>query len=101
MHSLEHGYTVIWYDGSLASGDPEVELKAISGKFQPEDRVIVAPWMPSDGDAFPDGAHIALTHWTGPKAQRGVWEYCRGVSGEAVAEFVKDYPLTDAPEPRA
>ena len=64
------------------------------------------PWTEADGKAFPDGAHIALTHWSmgdDPKGKKqvGVWQYCGAPSGEVVDQFVKDYPYTDSPEPGA
>ena len=60
-----------------------------------------------DGDAFPDGQHIAFTHWSvggdgDPSGeQSGVWQYCSEPSGEALEQFMKDYPYTDSPEPDA
>ena len=49
------------------------------------------PWTSKDGDAFPDGQHIAFTHWSkgggdgaGHLKQVGAWQYCSEVSGEAL-----------------
>ena len=54
-----------------------------------------------DGGPFPAGSHLALTHWTGPSKQQGVWEYCGKVSGAVANEFVSSYPKTNSPEPEA
>ncbi len=111
VHSLEHGWTIIWYDQTVADDDEAMaDLRGISDKYEgsdPKDKVMVAPWTEQDQGEFPDGAHVALTHWSmgetngNPKGQLGVWQYCTAVSGEAVDQFVVDYPYTDAPEPRA
>jgi hypothetical protein len=112
VHSLEHGHTILWYDETIAKDDQAVEdLKAIAGKFPSNtdfnDKFIAAPWTSDDGKAFPDGTHVALTHWSmggtngNPEGQIGVWQYCRGVSGQAVEEFMKKYPYSDSPEPTA
>ena len=111
VHSLEHGWTIIWYDETVADDDAAMDdLRAIADEYagtNPEDKVMVAPWTEEDGDPFPDGAHVALTHWSmggthgNPEGQIGVWQYCTEVSGEAVDQFVVDYPYTDSPEPGA
>ncbi|MFL6158728.1 MAG: DUF3105 domain-containing protein [Marmoricola sp.] len=102
VHSLEHGYTVIWFDATAAA-DPTTfgALTDLSERFRVGDGVVIVPWTAADGGAFPGGAHVALTHWTGPKNQRGVHQYCTGVSGAAVKSFITDYPRKDAPEPGA
>jgi hypothetical protein len=33
-----------------------------------------------------------------PQGQRGIWEYCGSVSGQAVSDFMADYPASDSPE---
>ena len=111
VHNLEHGYSILWYDDAVAADDQELAVvKGIANKFAGtdlEDKFIAAPWTPADGKSFPDGAHVALTHWSmggtngNPEGQRGVTQYCGDVSGEAVAQFVEDYPYTDSPEPNA
>jgi hypothetical protein len=113
VHNLEHGYSILWYDETIADdSDLLTEVKAISNKFPGtddlENKFIVAPWTTDDGKAFPDGTHIALTHWsvsregTGAAGdQKGIWQYCAAPSGEAVSQFVEDYPYTDSPEPMA
>jgi len=102
VHSLEHGYSILWYDDSIAGDSAAMDdLDAIASRYPVGDYVIIAPWTKDDGDAFPDGSHIALTHWTGPDKQQGVWEYCGKISGAVVEDFVKEYPKSDSPEPNA
>ena len=110
VHNLEHGYTILWYDESIAdNSDDLAAVKAIGAKFEGDelsDKFIVAPWTEEDGKAFPDGTHVALTHWSmgddpEGKKQVGVWQYCAAPSGEVVSDFVKDYPYSDSPEPGA
>lgn len=111
VHNLEHGYTILWYDETVAEDEEKLaEVKAIANKFQGEsyeNKFIAAPWTSADGDPFPDDAHVALTHWSMggtndvPEGQHGVTQYCAEPSGEAVATFVEDFPYTDSPEPGA
>lgn len=111
VHSLEHGHTILWYDETVAEDDDAMsELRAIAKKFpsssDPRDKFIAAPWTEDDGPAFPDDAHVALTHWSvgerkSVEDQVGVWQYCSQVSGEAVEKFMGDYPYSDSPEPDA
>ena len=113
VHNLEHGYNILWYDETIADNDDLLtQVKAISNKFPGADdlknKFIAAPWTSDDGAAFPDGAHIALTHWsvgregTGDAGeQQGIWQYCAEPSGEVASRFVEDYPYTDSPEPLA
>lgn len=102
VHSLEHGYTILWYDRTIAD-DPDAvaDLKSIANKYPVGDRLIIAPWTKDDGGTFADGAHVVLTHWTGPDNQQGIWQYCTGISGAAVEQFTKDFPAGNAPEPGA
>jgi len=113
VHSLEHGWTVLWYDDTIAEDSAAVDdLRAIAGKFPDagaaDQKLIIAPWTADDGGKdFPGNTHLALTHWSmggtngNPDGQRGVWEYCGKVSGQEVADFMADYPSTDSPEPNA
>ncbi len=92
MHNLEHGYTLLWYDGTVAVEQDELAaVKAIAAKFSGEapSKFIAAPWTSKDGKAFPAGTHVALTHWSAgkdpaDKKQKGVWEYCGKPSGAVV-----------------
>ena len=99
VHSLEHGYTVLWYDAKLAADPAQMQVLAdVMAKFKVSDAVIAAPWTSKDGGAFPSGTHLALTHWSVADGERGVWQYCGGVSGAAIKSFIVDYPHADAPE---
>ena len=112
VHSLEHGHTILWYDETIADDDEALEqveevAEAAASSEGAEGKFMAAPWTGEDGEAFPEGAHLALTHWSiggdgDPSGdQQGIWQYCDAVSGEAVSDFVAEYPRTDAPEPNA
>jgi hypothetical protein len=106
VHNLEHGYTILWYDDSVAADKAELKvIESIANKYQ-GDRFIAAPWTESDGAAFPDGKHIALTRWSADakdpsdeSKQRGNWEYCTKTSGTVVSEFSKRWTNAQSPEP--
>lgn len=108
IHNLEHGFTILWYD-ETAADDAETlgELKAISDRLNDSDTnnrlsFKAVPWTSEDGEPFPDGQHIAFTHWSADEEtgkSTGVWQYCSEPSGEALEQFMKDYPYYDAPEP--
>jgi hypothetical protein len=111
VHNLEHGYSLLWYDDTIAGDKDQVAvIKAIASKFegtQPTDKFIALPWTDKDGGSFPKGTHVALTHWSAQddpsdvSKQQGVWQYCKTPSGAAVSRFMKDYPYSDSPEPSA
>ena len=115
IHNLEHGYTIVWYDETVAEDESVLnELRAVAKKFPGTDnyryKFIAAPWTADDADGakFPEGQHIALTHWsiggegeTDTSKQVGVWKYCSEFSGEALEKFMLDYPYLDSPEPGA
>jgi hypothetical protein len=62
---------------------------------------VIAPWTAADGEPFPGGAHVALTHWTGPEDMQGVTELCEQLSGEVVDDFTAEYTKENSPEPGA
>lgn len=101
VHSLEHGHSIIWYDQTVKPGSAAYKnLKSIAGKYDPQtDKVLVAPWNTSDGGSFPNGKHIALTHWSGPQKQEGITQYCTAPSGAVVKKYVAAHPPSSAPEP--
>jgi hypothetical protein len=116
VHNLEHGYTILWYDTTIADDETAMdEIKAIADKFSGSsdnmrDKFIAAPWKSSDEDGhrFPEGQHVAFTHWsaggegaTDASKQVGVFQYCSAPSGAALDEFMKKYPYFDSPEPGA
>lgn len=106
VHNSEHGFTILWYDEEAADDSGMIaDIKSIAQRLDDSDTnnrysFKAVPWTEEDGEPFPDDQHIALTAWTtdGDK-QLGVWQYCSEPSGEAVEEFMKDYPYTKAPEP--
>ena len=106
VHNLEHGYTILWYDDTLAKDSKQLDtVKAISDKMT-DQRFIAAPWTSKDGKSFPDGKHLALTRWTAnadnpgdENKQRGNWQYCTAVSGAVIGDFVAKWPNAESPEP--
>jgi len=102
VHNLEHGYTIVWYDDTI-KGEQRDELEdiAISAREKdpvgPRGKFIVSAWDDAYGD-FPDGKHVALSHWGAAEGHR---QLCGSVSGEVVNRFIEKYPATDAPEPNA
>jgi hypothetical protein len=124
VHNLEHGWTIVWYDESVAADDDAVDvLKGTAKKFDqfgsdPQYDVIFAPWLPDDGEGqpIPDGKHIAFTHWSihQPEFDAQVYQdaadsgddipswgesqYCSTFSGAALDDFMTKYPYDDAPE---
>ena len=111
VHNLEHGYSLLWYDDTIAKNSDELAVvKAIAKKYEGTkltDKFIALPWTAKDGKAFPKGTHVALTHWsaggdpTDVSKQQGIWQYCGKPSGAVVQKFMKDYPYSDSPEPQA
>jgi hypothetical protein len=130
VHNLEHGYTIVWYDDTVAKNNSELDLirslgDHFAGTDDWRDKFIAVPWTAADEKAtykagdpmtqFPAGKHIAFTHWSAggtpvptlangnadTSKQVGVFEYCSGVSGAALKQFMEDYPFTDSPEPNA
>jgi len=102
VHNEEHGYTLMWYDTTVADDETQMDqLRAIADKLQGTGNMRLkfkaVPWLPTDegGKAFPEGQHIALTHWSAGGAgetdtakQVGVWQYCSAVSGAALSDFM-------------
>jgi hypothetical protein len=114
VHNHEHGYTLLWYDQTVADNSTEMnQLRGIADKFAGTSnfrfKFKAVPWLESDGKSFPSGQHIAFTHWSAGGAdvassgdtskQVGVWQYCTAVSGSALNSFMLKYPYLDSPEP--
>lgn len=107
VHNLEHGFTVLWYDETAADDATMIgQIKAIADRLDDSDTnnrlaFKAVPWTSEDGGDFPEGQHIALTHWSMVDDTKsvGIWQYCSEPSGEALEAFMKKYPYTDAPEP--
>jgi len=117
VHNLEHGYTILWYDDSIADDADELNvIDGIADKFRSDSdnlryKFIAAPWTADDekeSGKFPDGMHVALSHWSAGGSgesdatkQVGAFQYCSAPSGEALRDFMLEYPYTDSPEPDA
>jgi hypothetical protein len=118
VHNEEHGYTILWYDQTVAADADQLQtVEDIAATFDgdaaagspeyEEAKLIAAPWTDEDGEPFPGGAHVALTRWAaeGDDAIEdkgmGVWQYCGQPSGEAVQDFMDDYPASNSLEPGA
>jgi hypothetical protein len=110
VHNLEHGYTLLWYDETIADDDQAMaDLRAIASKFTDDSNLRnkskIVPWTADDGAPFPDGQHLAFTHWSiggdgdASGDQTGITQFCSEPSGAAVEQFIQDYPYTDSPEP--
>ncbi|MGI8993757.1 MAG: DUF3105 domain-containing protein [Nocardioidaceae bacterium] len=116
VHNLEHGWTIVWYDDSIAADDAQMQvLEATAEKFDaqgsdPRYNMIIAPWTADDGSPIPDGKHVAFTHWSihqptykpptsnASPPSFGESLYCDRFSGDALDSFMKKYPYDDAPE---
>jgi hypothetical protein len=112
VHNLEHGYNILWYDQAVLDDSRALArvreiadgYATLGGGRDPATAFIAAPWTDRDGPAFPDGMHYALTHWYAEAPARsradevGLTRYCRGMSVEVVQDWMRDYPLRDAPE---
>ena len=99
VHNLEHGYTILWYDGTKVKdtgllkeiADKANKLPEASGKFK------AVEWDPSRG-AFPQGKPYVLSHWAKEAGHR---QQCGDLSGQVVVDFVKKYQKDDTQEPGA
>lgn len=102
VHLTEHGYNILWYDETIGGDDDAMaDISAIADEYPKGQHFVVAPWTAADGDAFPDSAHVALTHWTGPENMQGITQYCERLSGEVVDDFTTEYTKSNSPEPDA
>lgn len=91
VHSLEHGYVVVWYDPDLPAD--QIELLKQVGAAENSRKFLIAPW---ERGKFEGDHDVALTAWARMRL-------CRQVSGEAIEDFIHDYqgngPKSVAPEP--
>lgn len=108
VHSMEHGFTIAWYDETAAADDATVrELGELAEELAADgQRFLAVPWTRADGEPFRDGAHLALTRWTADPEQpedvtghRGNWLYCDGLDPAAVVAFVDRWSNAESPEP--
>lgn len=111
VHNLEHGYTILWYDETIAENDDAItELRGLAAKFADSDnfrsKFIAVPWTTEDGASFPEDMHVALSHWSvggdgDPSGeQTGAWQYCSETSGEALNSFMLSTPTWTRQNPR-
>lgn len=118
VHNLEHGYTVLWYNETIADDDEAMQtIQDLAQKFEVGEatditdqetynsgKFIAAPWTAEDGE-FPADANVVLAHWAfeGEDAVEGqgmgAWQPCEQPSGEAVGSFMAEYPASNSPEP--
>jgi len=119
VHNLEHGYTILWYDQSVADDAAQLQtVEDLAGKFdvgavediddQAEynaNKFVAAPWTNADGP-FPDDKNVVLTRWTADpvnpseqSSQKGVRQPCSAVSGAVISSFMQTYPARSSPEP--
>jgi hypothetical protein len=100
VHNLEHGYTVLWYDDTIKGEALDTirdlaESASATDMAGPANKFIATAWDDSYGD-FPSGKHVALSHWGATESHR---QLCGAASGEAVQEFMTEFPYSDSPEP--
>jgi uncharacterized protein DUF3105 len=104
VHSQEHGWTIVWYDDSIAGDDAAMsDLQSVAAQVDDADlnKVVIVPWTSDDGDAFPDGMHVAFTHW-GDDDDGTEWrQFCAEPSADAIAAFVERHPSSESFEPDA
>ena len=85
VHSLEHGYVIVWHKG--LNRDQERELER---SYRDERKVIVVPYEELRGDT-----KVALTAW-------GRMVTCEGVNTRVINSFVDLFrEARSAPEPKA
>ena len=108
-HPEEEAFLNLVRTTTLLEGDFERLFKQC-GLSDPQYNVIFAPWTAEDGDKFPEGKQIALTHWSvhqpdydpsffqGDVESWGESQFCASYSGGALDEFMNRYPYDDAPE---
>jgi hypothetical protein len=104
VHSQEHGWTMVWYDETLADDEAamaEVQAAADAVNAAGVTKVVFVPWTSDDGDAFPDDMHVAMSHWGGGEDETEYRQYCATVHPDAVLAFAERNPYTDSREPNA
>ena len=104
VHAQEHGWTIVWYDESVADDDSAMaDLKAEAAQISDAHaaKVVFMPWTSDDGDAFPGGAHVAITHWAASHGGREWRQFCATPSADAVHAFLERHPVSDSNEPNA
>jgi len=100
VHNLEHGYTVLWYDDTITGKKLDqvrdlAESASASEPAGPSSKFIASAWDDSYG-TFPEGKHVALSHWGATESHR---QLCGALSGDVVQKFMQQFPYSDSPEP--
>ena len=102
VHNLEHGYTILWYDDTVKGDQLDTirdlaESAAGTDPASPGNKFIAVAWDDSYGE-FPEGKHVALSHWGATESHR---QLCGSASGAVVEDFMEKFPFSDSPEPNA
>jgi hypothetical protein len=99
VHNLEHGYTILWYDGTKVKDTTLLKQVADQGNALPDasGKFKVVEWDSTRG-AFPSDRPYALVHWAKDAGHR---QMCGDLSGAAVVDFVKRFPKDNTQEPGA
>ena len=99
VHNLEHGYTILWYDGTKVKDTALLKNIADQGNKLPDSagKFKVVEWDQSRG-AFPADKPYALAHWAKDAGHR---QLCGDLSGQVIIDFVKKYPESNTQEPGA
>lgn len=92
VHSQEHGWTIVWYDETVNPAD----LEGVVADVEVTPKIVVMPWTSADGASFPEGQHIAFTHWEAGTEWR---QFCAAANADEILDFAERHPATDALEP--
>lgn len=96
--SAEEGVTAA--ETAVEEASSKKDRKAAKQQLESAEQALSeAEERAESGGQFPDDQHVAYTHWTADG--QAVYQYCSDVSGEALQEFMFDYPYSDTPEPDA
>ena len=84
------------------------DRREVRGHRSSTDKFIAAPWTAKDGEPFPSGTHVALTHWSvggrtrpTPTSSRASGSTAASPAAPSSSTFMKEYPYNDSPEPQA
>jgi hypothetical protein len=98
VHNLEHGYTILFYDGDAAKNKISLikDITAQANKLpESQNKFLAVEWDKSRGALEKPWV---LSHWSRANGHR---QFCGDLSGQVIVDFVKKYPLTDTQEPGA
>ena len=115
VHNLEHGYTILWYDDTIADDDDgrcraPGHRRQVRRHRQPAHKFIAARGPPRTRTArrSPTASTSRFTHWSVGERRRdrageqvGVWQYCSDVSAARRWRLHARLPLhSTRPSPR-